>query len=111
MKKRTMLALLAAAPAVAFAQTGGRRRGGDKGGAKGGGTPQINQLEATLGEFETDLKLAADQQKAWNAYAARPADGGGGHRRFGEGPPEDSHPRAAHDGRPAPRQPHRHVVR
>jgi hypothetical protein len=72
MKKRTMLALLAAAPAVAFAQTGGRRRGGDKGGAggaKGGGAPQINPLEATLGEFETDLKLGADQQKAWNAYA------------------------------------------
>ena len=72
MKKRTMLALLAAAPAVAFAQMGAKRRGGgDKsgaGGAKGGG-PQINQLEATLGEFETDLKLSADQQKAWNAYA------------------------------------------
>jgi len=58
MKKRTMLALLAAAPAVAFA-----------GGAKGGGAPQINPLEATLGEFETDLKLAADQQKAWDSYA------------------------------------------
>jgi hypothetical protein len=73
MKKRTMLALLAAAPAVAFAQTGPRRRGGgDKGaagGAKGGGAPQINPLEATLGEFETDLKLAADQQKAWDSYA------------------------------------------
>jgi hypothetical protein len=72
MKKRTMLALLAAAPAVAFAQMGGKRRGGDKGGAggaKGGGAPQINPLEATLGEFETDLKLAAEQQKAWNAYA------------------------------------------
>jgi LTXXQ motif family protein len=69
MKKRTMLALLAAAPAVAFAQMGGKRRGGgDKGGAKGG-APQINPLEATLGEFETDLKLTADQQKAWDAYA------------------------------------------
>ena len=71
MKKRTMLALLAAAPAVAFAQMGGRRRG-DKGGAgaaKGGGAPQINPLEATLGEFETDLKLTADQQKTWDAYA------------------------------------------
>ena len=65
-----MLALLAAAPAVALAQMSPRRRGGgDKGGAKGGGAPQINQLEATLGEFETDLKLTADQQKAWNAYA------------------------------------------
>jgi hypothetical protein len=73
MKKRTMLALLAVAPAVAFAQMGGKRRGGgDKGGAgggKGGGAPQINQLEATLGEFETDLNLTADQQKAWNGYA------------------------------------------
>jgi hypothetical protein len=72
MKKRTMLALLAAAPAVAFAQMGAKRRGGgDKGGAGGakGGGPQINQLEATLGEFETDLKLTADQQKAWSAYA------------------------------------------
>ena len=70
MKKRTMLALLAAAPAAAFAQMGGRRRG-DKGGAGGakGGAPQINPLEATLGEFEIDLKLTADQQKAWNAYA------------------------------------------
>jgi hypothetical protein len=69
MKKRTMLALLAAAPVVAFGQMGRPRRGGDKsaGGAKGGG--QINQLEATLGEFETDLKLTGDQQKAWNAYA------------------------------------------
>lgn len=66
-----MLALLAAAPAVAFAQMGPRRRsGGDKGGAggaKGGG--QINPIEATLGEFETDLKLTAEQQKAWDAYA------------------------------------------
>src|SRR5215813_14204399 len=64
-----MLALLAAAPAVDFAQMGGRRRGGDKsaGGAKGGA--QINPLEATLGEFETDLKLTGDQQKAWDAYA------------------------------------------
>ena len=71
MKKRTMLALLAAAPAAAFAQMGGRRRGdkGGAGGAKGGGAPQINPLEATLGEFEIDLKLTADQQKAWNAYA------------------------------------------
>ncbi len=72
MKKRTVLALMAAAPAVAFAQMGGRRRGGDKGGAggaKGGGVPQINPLEATLGEFETDLKLTAGQQKAWDAYA------------------------------------------
>jgi hypothetical protein len=70
MKKRTMLALLVAAPAVAFAQVGGKRRGGgDKGGAKGGGTPQINQLEATLGEFEADLKLTADQEQAWDAYA------------------------------------------
>ena len=73
MKKRAMLALLAAAPAVTFAQMGGsRRRGsGDKGGAGGGkgGGAQINQLEATLGEFETDLKLTGDQQKAWNAYA------------------------------------------
>ena len=73
MKKRTMLALLAASPAVAFAQMGGSRRrsGGDKGGAGGGkgGGPQINQLEATLGEFEIDLKLTADQQKAWNPYA------------------------------------------
>jgi len=72
MKKRTMLALLAAAPAVAFAQMGGKRRSGDKsgaGGAKGGGGPQINQLEATLGEFETDLNLTSAQQKAWNAYA------------------------------------------
>ncbi|HJY77699.1 MAG TPA: Spy/CpxP family protein refolding chaperone [Burkholderiales bacterium] len=69
MNKRTMLALLAAAPAVAFAQMGGRpRRGGDKSaGAKGGA--QINPLEATLGEFEIDLKLTGDQQKAWNAYA------------------------------------------
>jgi len=72
MKKRTMLALLAAAPAIAYAQMGGRRRGGAKGGeggAPGGGGPQINQLEATLHEFETDLKLAGDQQKAWDAYA------------------------------------------
>ena len=72
MKKRTMLALLAAAPAVAFAQMGGKRRSGDKsgaGGAKGGGGPQINQLEATLGEFETDLNLTSAQQKALNAYA------------------------------------------
>ena len=72
MKKRTMLALLAAAPAVAYAQMGPRRRGSDKGGAggaKGGGAPQINPLEATLGEFETDLTLTADQQKAWDAYA------------------------------------------
>lgn len=55
MKKRTLLALLAAVPAVAFGQMGGRPRrgGGDKsaGGAKGGA--QINPLEATLGEFET----------------------------------------------------------
>ena len=67
-----MLALLAATPAVAFAQMSPRRRGGDKGGAggaKGAGAPQINQLEATLGEFETDLKLTADQQKAWDSYA------------------------------------------
>jgi LTXXQ motif family protein len=71
MKKRTLLALLAATPAVALAQMGGKRRGGDKGGAGGakGGGPQINQLEATLGEFETDLKLTAEQQKAWNGYA------------------------------------------
>jgi len=66
-----MLTLLAAAPAAAFAQMGGRPRrgGGDKGGggAKGGG--QINPLEATLGEFEIDLKLTGDQQKAWDAYA------------------------------------------
>jgi LTXXQ motif family protein len=70
MKKRTLLALLAAVPAVAFGQMGGRpRRGGDKsaGGAKGGA--QINPVEATLGEFETDLKLTGDQQKAWNTYA------------------------------------------
>ncbi|HEY2338721.1 MAG TPA: Spy/CpxP family protein refolding chaperone [Burkholderiales bacterium] len=71
MQRRTTLAILAAAPAVAFAQMGGRRRGGgDRSGAKGaGGASQINQLEVTLGEFETDLKLAADQQKAWDAYA------------------------------------------
>ena len=71
MNKRTMLVLLAAAPAVAFGQMGGRPRrgGGDKsaGGGKAGG--QINPLEATLGEFEADLKLTGDQQKAWNAYA------------------------------------------
>jgi hypothetical protein len=72
MKKRTMLALLAAAPAVAYAQM--RRRGGsggEKGGARGGegGAPQINQLEATLHEFEIDLKLTGEQQKAWDAYA------------------------------------------
>jgi hypothetical protein len=70
MKKRTMLALLAAAPAVAFAQMGGRpRRGGDKGAGGGKGGAQINPLEATLGEFEIDLKLTGDQQKAWDAYA------------------------------------------
>jgi len=72
MQKRTMLAILAAAPALAYAQMGGRRRGGgEKGGGQGGrgGAPQINQLEATLGEFESDLKLAGDQQKAWDAYA------------------------------------------
>jgi len=70
MKKRTMLALLAAAPAAAFAQMGGRpRRGGDKSAGGGKGGAQINPLEATLGEFEIDLKLSGDQQKAWDAYA------------------------------------------
>jgi len=70
MKKRTMLALLAAAPAAAFAQMGGRpRRGGDKSAGGGKGGAQINPLEATLGEFEIDLKLTGDQQKAWDAYA------------------------------------------
>jgi hypothetical protein len=74
MQKRTMLAILAAAPAVALAQMGGRRRGGGDGGGKGGGGKagggeQINPLELTLHEFETDLKLTAAQQKAWDAYA------------------------------------------
>ena len=71
MKKRTMLALLAAAPAAAFAQMGGwPRRGGDKSAGGGKGGAQINPLEATLGEFEIDLKLSGDQQKAWDAYAS-----------------------------------------
>jgi len=73
MKKRSFVALLAAVPAVAYAQMGGRRRGGENG-AKGGGRaggpePQINAMESALHEFEEDLKLTGAQQNAWTAYA------------------------------------------
>lgn len=73
MNKRAALALLFAATAApAFAQFGGRRRGGgmDKGSGadKGGGEPRVNGLEVTIEELREDLKLTADQEPLWQSY-------------------------------------------
>lgn len=76
MNKRAALALILAAATPAFAQFGGRRRGGapmDKG-DKGGdtvdktGEPRVNTLELTVEELRQDLKLTAEQEPIWQSY-------------------------------------------
>lgn len=60
-------AALGLAATSATAQSGGRKgRGGDRGGRE-----PVNMLEATLHEFQEDLKLTAQQEPAWQAYADR----------------------------------------
>ena len=76
MNKRAVLAMLALAATPAFAQYGGRRRGGmDKGGdgQKGGpgGGEHPNSLEVMVEELREDLKLTAEQQPLWDAYVEK----------------------------------------
>ena len=74
MKKRALLATALAIVAVpAAAQFGGRRRGGGTGSAapdeKRGAPETTPVLETTLHEFHEDLKLSAEQQPLFDAYA------------------------------------------
>ncbi len=75
MKKRAWLGfLLAGITSAALAQFGGARRGRRSGGddqKKGGEEPRVNQIEVTLHEFHEDLKLAAQQEPAWESYAEK----------------------------------------
>jgi len=74
MNKRAALALLLAAATPAFAQFGGRRRGGapmDKGDKSAGGAegePRVNMFEVTVEELRQDLKLTAEQEPVWQSY-------------------------------------------
>jgi len=73
-KKRALLATALAIVAVpAAAQLGGRRRGGGMGSPppdEKRGMPEATPvLETTLHEFHEDLKLSAEQEPLFNAYA------------------------------------------
>ena len=64
--------ILAIAAADASAQMGSRRgRGGPDRAAKAQEKPResVDQLALILAELQEDLKLTADQQAAWDAYA------------------------------------------
>jgi hypothetical protein len=79
MNRRTWLAAtvpaVAALAAPAWAQFGGRRgnRGSQERSRKEDGSADakepVNPLEVTLKEFHDDLKLTAEQEPAWQAYA------------------------------------------
>ena len=63
--------ILAIAAADASAQRGGRRGGGADRAAKAQEKPQesVDQLALVLAELQEDLKLTANQQAVWDAYA------------------------------------------
>ena len=63
--------ILAIAAADASAQRGGRRGGGTDRAAKAQEKPQesVDQLALILAELQEDLKLTANQQAVWDAYA------------------------------------------
>ena len=63
--------ILAIAAADASAQRGGRRGGGADRAAKAQEKPQesVDQLALILAELQEDLKLTANQQAVWDAYA------------------------------------------
>ena len=63
-------ALLPAAPA-AFAQFGGRRsgKGNPDAGRRSSEEPRVDALETSLHELHEDLKLSAQQEPLWQAYA------------------------------------------
>jgi len=72
-KKRALLAtVLAIAALPAAAQYGGRRRGGTGSAPSDEKSPAREAtpvLETTLHEFHEDLKLSAEQEPLFNAYA------------------------------------------